>query len=359
MRNQGNKIFAGQSIYIGIDVHKKKWQVTIMGEEYEHKTFSQDPKVEILSRYLKKNFPGADYTAVYEAGFCGFGVCRKLREQGILCEVLHPADVPTSRKEKMQKTDKIDSRKLARSLRDRQLEFIHIPDPELESDRALVRQRNRMSKDLSRTKNRVKSLLLQFEIDIPKDFTTGQSRQWSKAYVNWLRKIQINQPSLRLTLDNYIRMGSMQKEQLLIINGQIRALSRTKRYKKSYELISAIPGIGLITGMTLLVQIGDINRFKSLDELCCYIGLIPSMHGSGDKMRAGRITSRGRKELKVRLIESAWVAIRLDPALMLKYNELKKRMNGNKAIIRIVRKLVSRIRHVLQTKQPYEIGIVD
>jgi len=359
MRNQGNKIFAGQSIYIGIDVHKKKWQVTIMGEEYEHKTFSQDPKVEILSKYLKKNFPGADYTAVYEAGFCGFGVCRKFREQGILCEVLHPADVPTSRKEKMQKTDKIDSRKLARSLRDRQLEFIHIPDPELESDRALVRQRNRMSKDLSRTKNRVKSLLLQFEIDVPKDFTTGQSRQWSKAYVNWLRKIQINQPSLRLTLDNYIRMGSMQKEQLLIINGQIRALSRTKRYKKSYELISAIPGIGLITGMTLLVQIGDINRFKSLDELCCYIGLIPSMHGSGDKMRAGRITSRGRKELKIRLIESAWVAIRLDPALMLKYNELKKRMNGNKAIIRIVRKLVSRIRHVLQTKQPYEIGIVE
>ena len=359
MRSQGKKIFEGQSIFTGIDVHKKNWKVTIVGEEYEHKTFSQAPDVEILSKYLKKNFPGADYKVVYEAGFCGFGICRKFREQGILCEVIHPADVPTSIKEKMQKTDKIDSRKLARSLRDRQLEFIDIPDPELESDRALVRQRHKMSKDLSRTKNRIKSLLLQFGIEVPEDFTSGQSRQWSKAYVNWLRKIQINQLNLRLTLDNYISMGSIQREQLLILNRQLRALSQSERYKKLYALISDIPGIGLITGMTLLVQIGDINRFKSLDRLCTYVGLVPSMHGSGDKMKVGRMTSRGRRGLKILLIEASWVAIRLDPALMAKYNELKKRMNGNKAIIRIARKLLSRIRHVLQTEQTYEIGIVE
>lgn len=351
------KLFDGQSIFVGIDCHKKNWTVTILGEQYEHKTMSQNPDPDILASYLRRNFPGAEYYAVYEAGFNGFYPCRKLKQLGINCNVIHAADVPTSNKEKIQKMDPVDSRKLARSLRSREFEPIHIPEPSLEADRALVRQRFRVMKDVARIKARVRSLLFQFNINIPERFTLGQARSWSKVYMNWLKELQTEHESLKQTLDNYIRMGELQRKELFSVNRQVRYLSQTDAYRSNYNLLISIPGIGFLTSMTFLVQIGDIRRFERLDDLCDYIGLVPMMHGSGDKMTTGKLINRGRKELKVMIIEAAWEAVRLDPALMAKFNELTRRMNKNKAIIRITRKLVSRMRFVLMTQEPYKLGI--
>jgi len=350
--------FKDQLFYVGIDYHKKSWNVTVLGEQYEHKTMSQNPDPDLLAAYLKRNFPGGTYHAVYEAGFSGFKSCRRLNELGVNCVIIHPADVPTSQKEKLQKTDKVDSRKLARTLRSNELEAIHIPDVELEADRALVRQRFRMVKDVSRTKNRVKSLLFQFGISIPECFTVAQTRHWSSLYINWLKELEVNNKSLRQVLDNYIAVGEIQRKELLMINKQLRELALSEAYKNNYSLLQSIPGIGLMMAITFLVQIGNVERFKRLDDLANYIGLVPRMYGSGEKMQTGKMLKRGRKELKIMLIEASWVAIRKDPALMLKFNELSKRMHKNKAIIRIARKMLSRIRFVLQNQQSYELSIV-
>jgi transposase len=353
------KLFDGQSIYVGIDCHKKNWTVTILGEQYEHKTMSQNPDPDILASYLRRNFPGAKYNAVYEAGFNGFYSCRRLKELGVNCNVIHAADVPTSNKEKIQKIDPVDSRKLARSLRSKEFESIHIPEPSLEADRALVRQRFRVMKDVTRTKARVRSLLFQFNISVPDRFTLGQTRNWSKIYINWLKELQIEYESLKHTLDNYIRIGELQRKELLTVNRQLRSLSQIDAYRGNYNLLISIPGIGFLTSMTFLVQIGDIRRFKLLDDLCDYIGLVPMMHGSGDKMYTGKLINRGRKELKIMIIEASWDAVRLDPALMARFNELTRRMNKNKAIIRIARKLVSRMRYVLMTQEAYKLGLTE
>lgn len=255
--------------------------------------------------------------------------------------------------------DPVDSRKLARSLRSKEFEPIHVPDPILEADRALVRQRFRVMKDVTRTKSRVRSLLFQFNICIPDRFTAGQTRSWSKVYINWLKGLQLDYESLKQTLDNYLRIGELQRKELLSANRQVRSLSQTDAYRGNYNLLISIPGIGFLTAMTFLVQIGDIRRFERLDDLCDYIGLVPMMYGSGDKMYTGKLINRGRKELKIMIIEAAWEAVRLDPALMARFNELTRRMNKNKAIIRIARRLVSRMRYVLMTQEPYKLGITE
>lgn len=350
------KLFEGQSFYVGIDCHKKNWTVTILGEEYEHKTMVQDPNPDILAAYLRRNFPGARYHAVYEAGFNGFYSCRRLRELGVNCSVIHAADVPTGSKEKLHKTDPVDSRKLARSLRGKEFTSIDIPEPYIEADRALIRQRFRLMKDVTRTKSRIKSLLFQFSITIPSRFSDTQTRNWSKVYTTWLKDINVEYPSLKQVLDNYIRIGESQRQELLQVNKQVRMLSQTPAYKNNFELLITLPGVGLLTAMTFLVQIGDMRRFRQLDDLCDYIGLIPIMKGSGSKMYTGPMTSRGRKELKIMIIESAWDAVRLDPAMMAAFNKLTRRMNKHKAIIRIARKLVSRMRHVLLQQEAYRIG---
>ena len=94
--NHVSKIdFTGQHIYIGMDVHKKSWSISIYTDQFEHKTFSQPPEVGVLVNYLKRNFPGATYKSVYEAGYSGFWIHDRLQEQGIQCLVVNPADVPT------------------------------------------------------------------------------------------------------------------------------------------------------------------------------------------------------------------------------------------------------------------------
>jgi len=70
-----NKLdFTDQPIYIGLDVHKKSWSVSIHSALCEHKTFTQPPEVDLLVNYLRRNFPGASYHSVYEAGYSGFWV---------------------------------------------------------------------------------------------------------------------------------------------------------------------------------------------------------------------------------------------------------------------------------------------
>src|SRR5690554_5287914 len=253
------KSFEGQPIYVGIDYHKKSWKVTILGHEYEHKAMSREPDADGLADYLKRNFPGADYKAVYEAGFSGFGSQRRLKELGVDCMVIHPADVPTSEKDRQQKTDKADSRKLAKMLRSGEFEGVDIPDEGLEADRALLRQRYRLSKDLARYKNRVKSLLFQFGIRIPDRFSGSPSRSWSKNYMEWLKELPEGSENIRTVVGNYVEIGIQTKKQLTGVTLQVRELAKKERYGKHYELLVGIPGIGLLGGMTLLTQLGDLG----------------------------------------------------------------------------------------------------
>ncbi len=110
--------------------------------------------------------------------------------------------------------------------------------------------------------------------------------------------------------------------------------------------------------MTLLTEIVDINRFKNLDHLASYVGLIPGEDSSGEQERNTGISHRRNAHLRSMLIECSWVAAREDPALLMAFGKLSKRMVKNRAIVRIARKLLNRIRYVLKHQKPYETSVV-
>ena len=95
--------FQDQRLYVGIDIHKKSWSISILGEHSSFKSFTQPPSANVLYQCLTKNFPGANYYAAYEAGFCGFNHCIELKGLGVDCIIVNPADVPTKDKEKKKK----------------------------------------------------------------------------------------------------------------------------------------------------------------------------------------------------------------------------------------------------------------
>lgn len=342
--------YSGEKIRVGIDTHLKSWKVAIALDEGIQKVFSQEPSPKILANYLKKHYPKGDYLCVYEAGFCGFWIQEELERLGVKCKIVNAADVPTTDKEKQQKTDKRDCRKLARSLRDETLGFIHVPGKQLQGDRSVLRTRYKIKKDLNRVKHRIVSHLLFYGIEEPEQVR----RTWSRGYINWLDQLEEQRQdiSLRLMLSELKSLRALELEALK----QVRQLSKTERYQTDVKLLLSAPGMGLLTSMCFLVEIGDIRRFKKLDNLCAMVGLVPNTNSSGQAERVGEMTKRGRKELRTALVESAWVAIRKDPELALSYQRYRKRMEPTQAIIRIARKLLNRIRRILLTKEPYTIA---
>ncbi|SFL60764.1 Transposase [Porphyromonadaceae bacterium KH3CP3RA] len=145
--------------------------MAVLSEHSVLKRFRQDPSPESLHKFLTTHYPGSDYYSVYEAGFSGFWIHERLVCLGINNIVVNPADVPTMSKEKIHKTDSVDCGKLARELRSGTLEGIHVPGARTLEMRSLIRLRNRIVKDTTREKNRIKSFLRFHGIDIPEEFT--------------------------------------------------------------------------------------------------------------------------------------------------------------------------------------------
>lgn len=124
--------YENQNFYIGIYVHKKQWTTSlIFMNMLIVKGVVIKPKPKELLKFMKKRFKGGNYNAVYEAGFSGFWAACKLNEIGIQCIVIHPADLPTIHKERRHKNDRVDSKKLARSLHNNDLTAIYIPENKL------------------------------------------------------------------------------------------------------------------------------------------------------------------------------------------------------------------------------------
>jgi len=348
--------FTGQNIYAGIDVHKSSWQVSIMSEDLYHKTFNQPPDPEVLHSYLCKNFPKGNYFSVYEAGFCGFWIHEKLQSLGIKNIVVNPADVPSTDKEKKQKTDKVDSNKLAKQLRRGNLDGIYIHKRSLLEDRNLIRVRHTLVKDLTRYKNRVKSELYFFGIEVPEQYNRDAS-YWSNPFLKWLAQVEFQQNSGNDSFRILINQVIVLRSQLLEVNRKVRAMALTDFYRQRVSLLRTIPGIGITTAMVILTEIEDINRFKTPEKLRSYVGLTPTSRSSGEKQVHGDMINRGNSFIKSTIIESSWIAARLDPVLHKDFINYFKRMNKNKATVRIACKLLNRIYFVLKNELPYSNGI--
>ncbi len=345
--------FKDKDLFIGLDVHKKSWSVTILFEGMEHRTFTQPPSPLVLNNYLQKTFPGGTFYSAYEAGFCGYGIHRELNTLGIKNIVINAADIPSSQKDQLQKRDPIDSRKIARGLEKGLLRPIHIFNRDEEELRSLNRTRFYLMRDLRRSKNRIKSFLYYYGISIPPEF---DNNQWTLKYIGWLKQIQMKTAGGQEALISLIASFEYHRLQILTLSRQIR--DRIKEYDNElYSLLKTISGIGPLTSSALITELGDINRFPHIDHLSSFVGLIPRVKQSGESSYSGGITFRCNSYLRTLLIESAWQAIRQDPALMQYYHHHLINNKGQKVIVKVARKLLNRVRYVMKNRQPYVTGV--
>lgn len=349
--------FKGQEVFVGLDVHKKDFKVTVVADGLFYKTITCPPSGKAVARFLEASFPGATYQSVYEAGFSGFWLHNELKGLGINSIIVNPADIPTTDKERKQKEDRRDSRKLAKDLAAHQLTAIYIPEEKALHDRSLLRSRESIVKEIRRFKQRIKSFLFFYGISFPDRFHE-ETNHWSKNFISWLESIPFANQTARQALQVHIDSLNYQRNLLLSVTRQIRNLSRTDEYNKRVEQLVSLPGFGMLTAMHFLTELIDISRFTNFRHLCSYAGFVPWTDSSGDTDRPICITPRKNPRLRTVLTESAWVAIRCDPALMKCFLKYSKGMEKNKAIVRIAKKLLNRAVHVLRSNEKYQKGII-
>jgi len=347
--------FTGKTIYVGIDVHQKDYQVAKICNGICLGNHRMSANAEALIEHLQTHYPGADFQCVYETCAWGFNLQRKLTAAGMGCIVVHAADVATNDKERRRKTDVVDAQKLARALGAGELKGIHVPDETLQKERNLIRYRSKVVGAISRSKNQLKSLLKYQGIDIPAVF---RGNNWSRNFMQWIEEQAAGDPLMADILLLMLEQVKLLRGLLLKVERKLREL-RAGKYAAKVKLATSVPGIGPTTAMLFLLEVGDINRFKGFDSLNDYVGLCPDTHSSGETQRALGITTRRHRQLRVALVESAWEAIRVDPSLMDSYHMLIKRMKGTQAIIRIARKLLRRVRAILITGIIYQKGVIS
>src|SRR6266496_993140 len=262
--------FTGETIYVGIDVHEKDFQVAKVLDGICLGNHRMPANSKALVDHLNSRYPGATFKCVYESCAWGFTLQRELSAAGIECIVVHAADVSSSDKEKKRKTDNVDAKKLVG--------------------------------DLNRSKNRLKSLLKYQGINIPEQL--GKKNNWSYNFMNWIEDEAKKDILLQDTLLLMLEEIKLLRQLLLKTEKALRKL-RQNKYDEQSKLLMTAPGVGRTTAMLFLLEIGDIKRFGPFDKLNDFVGFCPDTDSSGDTERDTGITSRRHKQLRSDLIEAA------------------------------------------------------
>lgn len=336
-------------VYVGLDVHKSKWVISIYREGAHVKTYSMEPNASLLIRQLKDLSQGGEVFCCYEAGFSGFWLQRLLEQAGLNCDVVHAADIPITDRTKKRKTDLLDSQTLALMLSRNLLNSIYIPSEEQEKIRGLVRSRQSMAKDKRRSMCRIRSFLNRSGLSIPPQV---DQKLWTKVGQKWLEEQAAIAPELMMLLRSYRSNRQLEAEAIKELNKHIKS---SEKYGHIHSLLSSVPGVGRLTSALLIGEMGQMDRFKNLDHLAGYCGLVPDERSSGDKMRILGLTKRRNSHLRTALVESAWMSIRVDEGLRQTYQRaLAQGKPTQLAIIKVARRLLNRIRAVWQQKRLYD-----
>lgn len=340
-------------LFVGIDIHKRSWKIQLATDLFWGKGFSTESDPFRLKTYVDKHYSDYEVYCAYEAGCCGYSAHRTFKSFGWHSIVVNPADISRTNKLKHQKTDKIDAKYICRELKDGRLTGITVPEVEREQLRCLFRRRFDLVKDFRKVKSKLKAILLYLGIKIPEEY---DNPNWSHGFRNWIRSQNLKYHTGNYTLASQLEHYEFIDKQIRLVSIELRKSCR-KHYKKDYDLLQSIPGIGPLVACGILSELGDLRRFSNFKQFASYVGMIPSMQQSGESRKTPGMTPRANRIMRTYFVQATWQALRFDP-VMQEYFRSHKGKEVNKILVKVARKLMSRTLAVIKTETPYATGII-
>ena len=360
----------------GVDIHKKFLVATILSRDGAKQTQRFGMTPDDLSRFrvwVIEN--GCEQVAVESTGVYWIPLLNAL--DGCIDLIL--ANAYKIKNTSKPKTDLTDSEWMAELCLNGMIKPSRIFLKDDRDLRSLTRARERYVNDLTREKNRVhkrldscninlssvlsnifgkvgshilEGLLAGKNIDeiidgIPVKLLMKKADQIREAIKNGLdvTKIQLIRGSLELMAALRKRIDELESE--------IRR--RVKHKRENIAILMSVPGIGFISAVTILAEIGDFRDFEKPEKLAAWCGLVPSVYQSADKLITGSITKHGSRHLRWILVEVAQVVARCgSPKLKGFFLRVKAKKGYNVAIVALARKILCILHHLLLNREPYQ-----
>jgi transposase len=288
--------------YVGLDVHKKTITVAYADQgDSEASLYGViDSNLSSLDKVVRKLVSrGGEPRFVYEAGPCGYGIYRHLTQQDIKCMVAAPSLIPKKSGDRI-KNDRRDAKKLAHSYRSGDLTAVHVPDRGDEAMRDLTRSREDSKTAERKARQQLNAFLLRHGL-----IYSGKSH-WSVAHWRWISAIKMDHEAQQFTLQEYVDTIRSCSERVERVTEKIRLLVGQWRFGPVVEALQALRGVCLVVAATVIAEIGDLGRFGNPRDLMAFLGLLPSQHSTGDKIRLGPITKTGNGHARRMLVQAAW-----------------------------------------------------
>lgn len=289
--------------WIGIDDHADKWTIahlegTAEKAAHEFELVPNEQGYRKLNGFLK-DLKG-EVRVCYEAGPCGYDLYRRLKKAGFRCEVAAPSLTPRKPGERV-KTNRRDAMKIARNLRANELTFISVPDEGRESLRELTRARSTIQQDVVRIRHQIIKLLLRHG----QRYRNGKA--WTTRFWLWLGTIKLDESShTKTVLDEMLVTLKHRTDQLARFDDRIEEAAKKPEYVPYLNALRVLRGIGTLSAMIILAEMGDLRRFPTAPQLMAAIGLVPSEYSTGDKTSRYSITKTGNAHVRHIVVEAAW-----------------------------------------------------
>lgn len=327
-----------QPRFVGLDLHRHDVVVGAVNAQQVVVLAPQRVKLPRFAQWARRHLSPTDQVAV-EATTNTWALYDQLVPHVAQVTVAHPGKVRWIAAAKV-KHDKHDALVLARLLAANLLPTVWVPPPPVRQLRSLIVHRQHLVKQRRAAKNRLRGVLFRLNLSAPSgDLASPQCRTWwDNAPLSPVERLRV-QHDLD-TLDHLT-------QQCQDVQATLAHLSVAQPWSKDVPFLLQMPGIGLLSAMTILSAIGPIQRFPSPKHLVGYAGLGASLHASGQTHRSGGITKQGRRELRTALIQVAWSAVRYSPAWAARFHALASRKPRQKAITIIARKILVVIWQVL------------
>ena len=344
------------TIMVGIDMHVKTLVCEIgHGKKApKKKTFTNETIGHYrLMDYIdeqKQIHNASDVLVAYEASGLGYVLYDKFNEKGYSCAILAPTELKRSATGFKKKRDKKDAHDIYETVRGHvlagnQLHDVWVPDKNLRAERDVVRSLHDLSEKITQVKNQVQTLLKKYGIRRPEKIDS-----WTKAFMFWLEDIGKKQSKeFRICLHSFLRQISFLTDEKKYIEKEVKAIADKPKFKKVYEKLMEVPGVGVRTAMTFLTEIGDVTRFNNRREIGSYMGLTPSTNESGDADdRKGRITRSGPYRLRSILNQAVWIHLRFCGEEKVAYDRIATRnpKHKKKAVVACMRRLGIKLWHI-------------
>ena len=342
MKEEGNT--RGSKRYVALDIHKH--YCVVAGVDRDGRVLLHPVRVEHadLEGWLKKNLCATDHVVIESTtnAWHVYDLLAPVAERVVVANPIEVKQIANAR----VKTDIRDTLILARLLAANLVPEVWVPPMHVREMRQLLSQRRQLVETHTQIVNRMHSVAHRHHLQ------HERGKRFNEKTIGWQKDKKLSsleQFQLELEMENLTYI----QKQIERISQEVRKLCHRKPWVESITYLMQLPGFGVITAMTVLSAIGEIQRFETPKHLTSYSGLTPGLEQSGTKNRGKGITKEGRRELRWALVEAAQMAVKSDPFWKMRFQAMQKRMHRNQAIVAVARRLLELVWYVLTRRQPY------